>query len=106
MRSRKSAAPPAARTGTRSKPARPRRRRAGRAGRRAERGEVFIQTYEPKHHLLNDIIKNNRDLFYEKELKIRKKKYTSTFFKIITDYYNLSKHKISRGKSKKYSTFI
>ena len=25
---------------------------AGRAGRRKERGEVFIQTYQPKHNLL------------------------------------------------------
>jgi primosomal protein N' (replication factor Y) len=73
---------------------------AGRAGRRAERGEVFIQTYEPKHNLLNDIIKNNRDLFYEKELKIRKKSILPPFSKLLLITISSQDIKLAEEKAK------
>ena len=73
---------------------------AGRAGRRVERGEVFIQTYEPKHHLLNDIIKNNRDLFYEKELKIRKKSILPPFSKLLLITITSQNIKLAEEKAK------
>ncbi len=73
---------------------------AGRAGRRAERGEVFIQTYEPKHNLLNDIIKNNRNLFYEKELKIRKKSILPPFSKLLLITVSSQDIKLAEEKAK------
>ena len=59
---------------------------AGRAGRREEKERFLYKLMNLSISYLHDIIKNNRDLFYEKELKIRKKSLTSTFFKIITHY--------------------
>ena len=56
---------------------------AGRAGRREETGEVYIQTYEPKNKLLNYIIKNQRDIFYCNELKIRSKNLLPPFAKLL-----------------------
>ena len=78
---------------------------AGRAGRREERGEVFIQTYQPNHALLYDIIKNNRDLFYEKELKVRSNNLLPPFSKLLLITVS-SKAQISLGQSKRYKTLI
>ena len=73
---------------------------AGRAGRRKERGEVFIQTYQPKNKLLNDIIKNNRDLFYDKELKIRKKSLLPPYSKLLLITVSSQDLKLSEEKAR------
>ncbi len=57
---------------------------AGRAGRRKEIGEVCIQTYDPKNNLLQHVIKNQRDMFYLKELKIRKKALLPPFVRLLS----------------------
>ena len=73
---------------------------AGRAGRREERGEVFIQTYQPKNALLYDIIKNNRDLFYEKELKIRSNSLLPPFSKLLLITVSSESSKLAEEKAK------
>ena len=73
---------------------------AGRAGRREERGEVFIQTYHPKNILLHDIIKNNRDLFYEKELKIRSNSLLPPFSKLLLVTVSSENSKLAEEKTK------
>ena len=73
---------------------------AGRAGRRKERGEVFIQTYQPKNKLLNDIIKNNRDLFYDKELKIRKKSLLPPYSKLLLITISSQNLRLAEEKAK------
>ena len=72
---------------------------AGRAGRREERGEVFIQTYQPKNTLLYDIIKNNRDLFYEKELKIRRNSLLPPFSKLLLITVSSESSKLALDKA-------
>ena len=72
---------------------------AGRAGRREERGEVFIQTYHPKNTLLYDIIKNNRDLFYEKELKIRSNSLLPPFSKLLLITVSSESSKLALDKA-------
>ncbi|PPR24938.1 MAG: Primosomal protein N', partial [Alphaproteobacteria bacterium MarineAlpha9_Bin4] len=57
---------------------------AGRAGRRDEEGEVFIQTFDPNNKLLDYIAKNERDLFYYKELKIRSKNLLPPYAKLLS----------------------
>ena len=52
---------------------------AGRAGRREEIGKVYIQTYEPRNKILHHIVKNQRDIYYNKELKLRKRIFFSIF---------------------------
>ena len=46
---------------------------SGRTSRKSETGEVYIQTYDKENYLLNYIISNNRNKFYENELILRKK---------------------------------
>ena len=77
---------------------------AGRAGRRTERGELFIQTYQPRNQLLFDITRNKRDLFYEKELKLRKKNNLPPFSKLtsITISSNSSNLAEKKAKNLKY----
>lgn len=43
----------------------------GRAGRRNEQGKVIVQTYNPDNFLLNQLLKNNKNSFYEFEAKNR-----------------------------------
>ena len=73
---------------------------SGRAGRREERGEVFIQTYQPKHELLKDIVENKRDLFYEKELKIRSKSLLPPYAKLLLVTVSSANSKLAEEKAK------
>ena len=45
---------------------------AGRAGRAAKKGEVMIQTHDPKHPLFECLLTMNRDQFLKMELQSRK----------------------------------
>ena len=57
---------------------------AGRAGRRERKEEKFLyKLINQSMHYLYDIIKNNRDLFYEKELKIRRNSLLPPFSKLL-----------------------
>jgi len=43
----------------------------GRAGRRSEQGKVIVQTYNPDNFLLNQLLQNNKNSFYEFEVTNR-----------------------------------
>jgi primosomal protein N' (replication factor Y) len=45
---------------------------SGRAGRESRKGYVFLQTYSPESPLMQSLILNDRDMFYECELRERK----------------------------------
>jgi primosomal protein N' (replication factor Y) len=44
---------------------------SGRAGRRAKQGQVVIQTLNPEHPVLNFILQNNFEAFYQREIDDR-----------------------------------
>ncbi|MDN5350088.1 MAG: hypothetical protein PWQ54_1484 [Bacteroidales bacterium] len=56
---------------------------AGRAGRKNKRGKVLIQTYQPRHPLLQDLIRNDYDAVYERLMTIRKEYHYPPFYRLI-----------------------
>ncbi|MEC8099690.1 MAG: primosomal protein N' [Pseudomonadota bacterium] len=72
----------------------------GRAGRRKERGEVFIQTFDPKNKLLYDIIRNKRDRFYNNELEVRSKAQLPPFGRLLSITISSRYRKLAEEKAK------
>ena len=57
---------------------------SGRTSRMSETGEVFIQTYDENNYLLKALQSNNRNLFYENELIMRKKVMLPPYYKLVS----------------------
>ena len=56
---------------------------AGRCGRSEKRGKVLIQTYQPNHPVIKNVIDNNNDVFIESELMDRKLHSFPPFIRLI-----------------------
>ncbi len=56
---------------------------AGRAGRRKKRGKVVIQTYNPEHPVIQEIISNNYQKLFRRESHERKRFVYPPFFRMI-----------------------
>lgn len=56
---------------------------AGRAGRRKKRGKVLIQTYNPEHPVIQEIITNNFQKLFRRESQERKRFVYPPFFRMI-----------------------
>jgi primosomal protein N' (replication factor Y) len=69
---------------------------AGRAGRKGRRGKVLIQTHQPHHPLLQDVVRNDYESLYERLMAIRKEYHYPPFYRLILirlkhrDQYNLN----------------
>ena len=55
---------------------------AGRSGRGEKPGEVFIQTYNPEHYAITSAMKQDFELFAERELSLRKTLHYPPFYRI------------------------
>ncbi len=56
---------------------------AGRAGRKGKQGRVIIQTYEPAHPVLQDVLNNDFRGLYEKQMIIRNQFGYPPFYRIV-----------------------
>ena len=56
---------------------------SGRAGRRGKRGKVVIQTYDPNHRVIKQVIENNYNDLYFTEMEERKSFKYPPFYRII-----------------------
>jgi primosomal protein N' (replication factor Y) (superfamily II helicase) len=56
---------------------------AGRAGRKNKRGRVIIQTFDPKHIVLKNIVENNYEGFFEREIAEREAFKYPPFYRVI-----------------------
>ena len=56
---------------------------AGRSGRGTKQGRVVIQTYQPKHPIIEQVVGNNYQMMYNNQLHDRNIYYYPPFFKII-----------------------
>jgi primosomal protein N' (replication factor Y) len=56
---------------------------SGRAGRRGKQGKVVIQTYDPSHRVIKQVIENNYNDLYFTEMEERKAFHYPPFYRII-----------------------
>lgn len=56
---------------------------AGRAGRKGKRGKVLIQTHQPHHPLLQDVVRNDYEALYERLMAIRQEYHYPPFYRLI-----------------------
>ena len=56
---------------------------AGRAGRKGKQGRVIIQTYEPTHPVLQDVLRNDFKGLYDKQMVIRNQFGYPPFYRIV-----------------------
>ena len=56
---------------------------SGRAGRNKKRGKVIIQTYNPNHWIIQQVIKNDYKTMYDQEILERKNFHYPPFYRII-----------------------
>lgn len=56
---------------------------SGRAGRKHKQGKVIVQTFQPKHPIIQDVIENNYSSFYESEVNERSRFRYPPFYRLI-----------------------
>ena len=56
---------------------------AGRAGRKGKQGQVIIQTYEPSHPVLQDVLRNDFKGLFEKQMATRRQFGYPPFYRLV-----------------------
>lgn len=79
---------------------------AGRAGRGDKEGKVIIQTYQPDSYIIEKIIENSYENFYEKEIENRELLFYPPFSKIINIGISANKEEGLEEFSKKLFQLI
>jgi primosomal protein N' (replication factor Y) len=70
---------------------------AGRSGRSEKEGEVLIQTENPQHFVLQQVLRNDYETFYNRELELRKKSQYPPFTRLALVEAKSEKEERARG---------
>lgn len=79
---------------------------SGRAGRRARKGEVVIQTANPDHPVLNFILKNNFETFYEMQIADRHRHDYPPFTRLIEITVKHADKKVCQDASRRLAVAL
>lgn len=56
---------------------------SGRSGRKNKRGKVVIQTFQPQHRVIDNVVHNNYEAMYASEMQERKKFHYPPYYRLI-----------------------
>ena len=79
---------------------------SGRAGRKNKRGKVIIQTYNPKHPIIQDVLELNYRRFFQRELSERKEFYYPPYFRMIHINIKHKDPKVLNKAAEEYAELI
>jgi primosomal protein N' (replication factor Y) len=79
---------------------------SGRAGRKGERGTVIIQTSDPDHDVIKDVISNDYKSFYSREMEMRKRFNYPPFSRIIQLHFKHRDVSVVRRAAFYYANII
>ncbi|MFW5987907.1 MAG: replication restart helicase PriA [bacterium] len=72
----------------------------------SEKSKFFLQSYEPEHYSIQEVLKTEEDDFYQKESEIRKNRNYPPFCRLINIIISAQDKQKVLAKSKKLSTFL
>jgi primosomal protein N' (replication factor Y) (superfamily II helicase) len=79
---------------------------SGRAGRRARQGQVVVQTSNPSHPVLNFILKNNFETFFESEMADRHRHDYPPFTRLIEITIKHTDKRVCHDASRRLATLL
>lgn len=79
---------------------------AGRAGRRTRRGIVIIQTYQPEHEIIKQVIQHNYEGMYQQEMQERHLFEYPPFTRLISITLRAREYELARDVSKKAAEML
>lgn len=79
---------------------------SGRAGRRARQGQVVVQTSNPSHPVLNFILKNNFETFFETEMADRHRHDYPPFTRLIEITIKHTDKRVCHDASRRLATLL
>ncbi len=79
---------------------------AGRSGRSAKEGEVMIQTENPRHFVLQQVLQNDYKTFYAREIELRKKNQYPPFIRLALIEVKSPDDKKARGAITDFHKFL
>ncbi len=79
---------------------------SGRAGRKETAGKVLIQSYDTKHLVLRDVLENQTERFYERELKERERFQYPPYYRLISVSVRHKKYEVMAASVKIFTQLL
>jgi len=79
---------------------------AGRSGRRSKQGHVYIQAYDSDHPILDDVLNQSYESFYEREIAFRKRSKVEPFYHITQILFLYKTYEVAYKKALEVKRYI